>query len=863
MPSPKPPDYVALSMIRSIRAVFLTAIFISAYAVGLTQTDATVRGKIKDRYNKPVDSIEVVVDGEAIRIITDSTGSFQFKTPPGKKRIGFRDIRPIVKYHIAVRELTLGPAARKFLSVVLSEFELVVEIGEDKDPTAIPDRPNFQILPIEPKEVRRMPSPKLDIESKLEMIGAVKNNEFSSQYRVRGGNFDENLIYVNDIEIYRPFLIRNGQQEGLGFVNPNLANRVAFSTGGFESRFGDKMSSVLDVDYKTPHRFHGTAELGLISANVHVEGSSKNKADPDRPGRFTYLIGARRFAISYILNSLDVQGNYQPNFHDVQGMFGYTFPTKSKEPKIREKSNGELDTIYFPKNRLKLHFLFNVANNKYRFIPETRETSFGTVQTVLRLRVAFEGRERTEYLTGLGALMLEHKPSSRLRFKYIFTGFRTKESEVFDVEGGYWLSDVNTNFGNEGFNEVVFDRGIGTNYRHARNYLNAQVWAAEQRAEWFPGGNYRHHVSWGVRAQNQIVNDEITEWNGVDSAGYFSLEEHIRSQLNIDSWQFKAYLQDDWSINKKGTNRLIVGTRAVYNTLNSQFYLSPRAQFIIDPSSAEAPADLNSEEYRKWEKRKYQIRFAAGLYHQPPFYREMRAHDGTLNTSLPAQTSAHFIAGGDYRFEAWGRPFKFFGELYYKRLYNLIPFEIDNVRIRYYPNNPGVGYAYGTDLRVNGEFIRGVDSWMSLGLLNTKEDVTGDGQGFVNRPTNQIFTFAMYFQDELPINPTYKVHVNFVYGSGLRIGPPGNIVNRTAFTAPAYNRVDLGFSKLISLKSIEEYNDAGLALHSLWITAEIFNLFQRSNTVSYTWIKDVFNTQFAVPNFLSARLLNIRIIGTF
>ncbi len=821
-------------------AVFATAIFLCFSTDAFAQSYASVRGKIRDRYNHAVDSIEIRVEGEQILLTTDSSGTFSFETSPGKKRISFRDVRSMIRYHIAVREVILSAADKKYLSVIMSEFELLVEIGDNADdPTGLPDRPAFQILPIDPKEVRNMPSPKIDIESKLEMMGAIKNNELSSQYRVRGGNFDENLIYVNDVEIYRPFLIRSGQQEGLGFVNPNLADVVAFSTGGFESRYGDKMSSVLDVKYKSPYKFHGSAEVGLISANFHLEGSSVNKSDSSQPGRFSYLLAARRFAIRYVLNSLDVSGNYQPDFHDVQGLFAYEF-----------------------NNRLKVSFLYNVASNKYRFIPETRETSFGTVQTVLRLRVAFEGRELTEYLTALGALTLEHKPSSKLRFKYIFTGFGSRESEVFDVEGGYWLSDVNTNFGNEGFNEVVFDRGVGTNFRHARNYLEARVLAMEQRGEWFPGQSFKHHISWGLRAQNQVISDEITEWNGVDSAGYFEIVEHIRSQLRLDNYQYKAFIQDQWSVNGKGSNRIIAGSRAVYNTLNGQFFMSPRVQFVYDPSSAQAPTDLESEEYRKWEKRRYQLRIATGLYHQPAFYREMRAHDGSLNTSIAAQTSAHFMCGGDYRFEAWGRPFKFYGELYYKYLDNLIPFEIDNVRVRYYPNNPGIGYAYGIDLRVNGEFIRNVDSWMSLGLLNTKEDITGDGQGYVNRPTNQLFTFAMYFQDELPINPTYKVHVNFVYGSGLHIGPPGSLVNRTAFTAPAYNRVDLGFSKLISFRSIEEYNDR-LAIQSFWISVEIFNLFQRSNTVSYTWIKDVYNTQFAVPNFLSARLLNVRMIGTF
>ena len=389
------------------------------------------------------------------------------------------------------------------------------------------------------------------------------------------------------------------------------------------------------------------------------------------------------------------------------------------------------------------------------------------------------------------------------------------------------------------------------------------VFAAEHRGEWFPGNKFRHKIQWGARVQRQIIADQVHEWNGVDSAGFFQLDELIRGSVNIASNQYKIFVQDNWKLNKSNTLRLLFGSRAVYNDLNNEFFASPRVAFVFDPTARKINTDTMSRaQYKRHIRRQYQIRVAGGMYQQPAFYREMRARNGDVNTNVLAQKAAHAIIGGDYQFRIWNRPFKLFAEVYYKHLWDLIPYEVDNVRIRYYPDRRAVGYATGLDLKVIGPFIKGVDSWVSLSLLQTQEDVLGDDQGYVSRPTDQRFAFSMYFQDELPINPTYKVHINFVYGSGLRFGPPGNFENRTSLTVPAYNRVDLGFSKMILFKSADERGGKP-GIESLWLTAEVFNLFQRANTVSYIWIKDVYNTQFAVPNYLSARLFNFRVIMRF
>jgi hypothetical protein len=838
----------------------------------------SVNGRVMDEYGRGIGGALVLEKESGRSTKTDSTGEFSLQLADGKHYIDvtqgdFKDAR---------EEVILAPGVSKRIYVKMEEaFRLNDQIiTEKRNVTDIedPDRAFTRLIPINPKKIAEITGIKSDMSSKLATIGfgVSQNNEFSSQYRVRGGNFDENLVYVNDIEVYRPFLVRSGQQEGLSFVNPNLASEVGFSSGGFQAKYGDKMSSVLDVVYTDPDKFHGTVEMGVLNQNLHFEGSVRKPMSNEklaekeilpadyRAGKFTYLVGGRRFTPSYVLNSLDTKGEYKPKFHDVQGMLAFAPGHKLKRMKVRERRDGTTDTLYLNQDPLKFSFLFNVANNDYIFTPVSRQTTFGTIQSVLRLSVAFQGQDISAYTTGLGAFTMEHRPHARLRMKYIFTAFKTVEAELFEVEGGYFLSDVNTNFGSDGYNTTVFDRGIGTFYRRGRNYLDATVYAAEMRGDWFSPGEYRHKITWGLRAQRQLVDDIMDEWTGVDSAGYFEFTEVYRNERQVNSNLYKGFVQDHWKLSKDQTKRLIVGARVIYNDLNGQLLFAPRIQFVIDPASKLSEANLMEEnDFTRSTKRNYQLRFAAGVYQQPLFYRELRDYNGDLNLNRGAQNSYHLIAGGDYLFKIWNRPFKFTGEAYYKYMTNLVPFEVENVRIRYYPFNSAVGYAYGLDGRITGQFIKGVDSWMNFGLLRTQEKIQELNQGYVPRPTDQRFQFSTYFQDELPINPTYKVHINFVYGSGLRFGPPRIIENRTVFHVPSYQRVDLGFSKLFLINTKEEMQDLKFGLESVWVSAEIFNLFQRSNTVSYVWVKDVYNTQFAVPNFLSARLLNLRVMLRF
>lgn len=831
---------------------FLAFLFLlSAFAVHAS-AQSGVKGRVFDADNKPIADVKVFIRG-VDSTLTGKDGLYQLSLKPGKYLIYFSHVAFDSARHIQ----EIRPGAMEVLPVKLTDRNYTigpVNIVDTAGPTIIKREGDVFMpdLPIKPSELVYSPG-KSDLESKLALMAGVSvNNEFSSQYRVRGGNFDENLIYVNDIEVYRPFLIRSGQQEGLGFVNSYLVRNASFSTGGFQSKYADKLSSVLDVEYNTPDETTGSIELGILTTSLHIQGSIHKPDTIEEPhGRFTYLMGFRRFSTRYLLNSLDTKGEYRPSFQDIQGMLTWTPADKrSSHMNIRTGKDGSQDTIYLPNERLHFSLFFNGAHNKYTFTPQNRETSFGTIQRVFRLFVAFEGREITEYLTGMGAFTITHKPTVYLESKYIFSAFQTNEYELYDVEGGYRLSDINTSLGDDNFNEILFDRGVGTFFQHGRNYLTANVLSAENRSRWTPRKHQRHTLNFGLRYQYQYIDDELSEWYGIDSAGYFELTSRIRQNTILQSWLVKGYLQDALRIHSgtKHTVDMVAGGRVIYNSLNGQLMFSPRMQFVLN-SAVDQP-------------RQYQLRFAAGRYVQPAFYREMRASDGTVYSQTPAQDAWHLILGGDYVFKAWDRDFKLFSEAYYKYLPSVIPYEVDNVRIRYYPQYSARAYAYGIDARLNGQFVKGVDSWASLSLMSTREDLEGDTLGYMKRPSDQRFTFSLYFQDEWPTNPTFKVHINFVYGSGLRFGPPGNIEQRSVLKAPGYQRVDIGFSKLISFRP-KEIRKHWYGLRSAWLTLEVYNLLQRANTVSYTWIKDIYNTQFAIPNFLSQRLVNARLIIKF
>lgn len=826
-----------------IRIAFLFLLF----PFWLQAQQATLSGRVKTRANDALPGTRIEVPGQPFSTISDSSGFWSLSLPPGNYTLRFSQDG----YLNQQQSLSLGKGQKLFLPIVLAEKSIELEVTEirgNQKATDLSTRPFDQLFPIAPREINRIPTPKSDIESRLGTLpGVVINNEFSSQYRVRGGNFDENLVYVNGVEIYRPFLVRAGQMEGLGFTNANLVSEVNFSSGGFQAKYGDKLSSVLDVTYNTPDRFRGTAEIGLLTTNIHAEGISKNRRDSTEAGRFTWLVGGRRFDLSNLLARQDNKGEYRPTFYDLQAVFTWKPYTRPKAPREKTSRKGETYTVEYPQDRWKLTFIGTGAYNRYLFLPQSRVSTFGSIQAVLRLFVASGGREEMGYLTTTNAFIAEHSPSYRFKSRYIVTAFRTIETELYDVENAYRLSDVNTNTASEEFNEAVFDRAVGGYFNHGRNYLVADVVSAEQQGTWFMDRRFRHTLHFGLRGQYQRVEDQLEEYKGADSAGYFKITERLNTTAQFDSRRTLAYAQHTWKLGRQQV--LVTGARLNYWDLNEQLLFSPRVQYVFTPILRDSLRPL-------------QLRLAAGVYQQPPFYRELRALDGTLNKQLKAQRSYHFIAGGDYQFYSWGRPFKLFVEGYYKKMENVIPYEIDNVRIRYYANNEATAYAYGLDSRINGEFIKGVDSWFSLGLLNTREDLTFDNRGYIPRPSAQWMTISLYFQDEMPHNPTFKAHVNAVYGSGLPFGPPGNVNQRNVFNAPAYRRFDVGFSKMIAFRSREE-RQRKISAESVWISLEVYNVLATNNVVSYLWIKDIFNTQFAVPNYLSRRMLNVRAIVRF
>jgi hypothetical protein len=809
--------------------------------LGFAQERATVTGRVLDDRGRPLELVNVAISGLPGGATTDAKGRYELEVPANKKIfIGYS----FIGYEKVVEEVTLKPGEEKEINKQLrpSAMDLPqVEVQDDQIRSTTLQR-------IDPKLAARVVTANDGLITLLKTeIGVSSGNELSSQYSVRGGNFDENLVYVNDIEIYRPFLIRAGQQEGLSFVNADMVSSLLFSAGGFDAKYGDKMSSVLDLQYRKPVEFGGSFSASLLGGSVSLEGTlDKN--------RFTYLTGIRYKTNQYILNALETQGDYRPSFLDVQGLFTYDISKK-----------------------VELSFLGNIANNRYQLIPETRETDFGTFNQAKRLTIFFEGQELDRYLTYLGGLTTTYKPTRNTRLKLIFSGYNSQESETFDVLGQYWIGDIETNLASENFGDVVEAQAIGSELGHARNDLNIRVFNVSHRGTTEIGSNL---MQWGVKYQRELIDDFTNEWIVIDSAGYsiprppdnigyedpgsrpadpFEMYQRIRTSATINSNRYTGFFQNTWGANNPDQRlTLTAGIRANYWDFNHQLVVSPRATASYKPD---------------WE-RDFLFRVSAGIYYQPPFYRELKNIDGQINPDATAQASYHFVFGSDYNFKAWDRPFKFITEVYYKYLDQLVPYLIDNVRIRYYAFDKSVGYAAGIDMKIAGEFVRGIESWASLSIMGTQEDIIGDyyidengnrvEPGNIPRPTDQRVNFSLFFQDYLPRNPSYKMSLTLVFGSSLPFGPPNSPKYQHTLRMPPYRRVDIGFSKEI----IGETTRFGPKnpfrfFKTMWVAAEILNLLQVNNTVSYIWVTDVFGRQYAVPNFLTPRQLNIKLSASF
>lgn len=832
----------------SLLAMLLCTTLVLAQNTGVSQ-NATIYGKVKSDDGSPMEGVIIGVPGISASTTTKTGGMYELSVPANK------ELMVVYYYSISYEKDTvwikLDPSEGKEINVELKPNVMVEVVVENKRER------HTNIVNIDPKNATVLPSPNSDISGILKTLSGVSsNNELSTQYNVRGGNYDENLVYVNDIQIYRPFLVRSGQQEGLSFPNADLIENIKFSAGGFEARYGDKMSSVLDITYKKPREFAGTATASLLGGALHFEGRTKNR-------RFEYLFGARHRTNRYVLGSLDTKGQYFPNFTDAQTMLNYKL-----------NSNWEWTTL--------VHY----SRNKYTFIPEDRLTQFGTINSALQLAVYFDGQEVNSFETGLGAFSFNYlSEDGRLKLKFITSGFNSLESETFDVEGAYRLQELENNFGSDDLGKARADIGVGGYLNHARNYLDAIVANAEHKGT-FTEEN--RSMAWGLKYQREMINDEISEWNMVDSAGFstpqfpsdeIQLRDVVKTTIDLNSNRYSGYFQHGWFFDGDSTQHAItLGGRFNYWDLNEEFIFSPRATYSFKPN---------------W-KRDFLFRVSGGAYHQPPFYRELRDLNGVINRNVKAQKSYHAVIGADYNFKAWGRPFKYVGEIYYKHLDDLVPYEIDNVRIRYYADNIAHGYATGIDMKVAGEFVKDVESWFSLSIMQTREDIENDfyyeyynaaGEqitpvvedqviadsmrfepGYIPRPTDQRVNVGIFFQDYVPKVPSLKMHLNFLFGTGLPFGPPSFERYKDTLRIPPYRRVDIGFSyELLSEKAKKKMKEKSPFKHlkSAWLSVEVFNLLQVSNTISYLWVTDVNNRQYAVPNFLTARQLNVKLIVKF
>lgn len=671
------------------------------------------------------------------------------------------------------------------------------------------------------------------VEGIIKMLPDVQsNNELSSQYSVRGGSFDENLVYINGIEVFRPMLIRSAQQEGMSIINPDLVDYILFSPGGFDASYGDKLSSVLDITYSRPDEFRGKASVSLLGATLSLQGR--------RGERFSYAVGARQHSNSYVLGSLDTKGRYTTNYTDLQALFNYR-----------------------ASDRLDFGAMVLLTRNVYGLVPESQTTTFGGFYMPLSLRVYFDGQEVDRYNTLLGALTADYRLSDDWRLKGILSVQHIAEIESYDVQSQYFLYELG--LGQTAGDTVMFDRGVGTFLEHARNRLTTDILALDLRAT-------RHALlgSWqmGLKLQTEQVADHLREWRWVDSAGYAMpatflplgdstngvlapmLQNFAHADNRLLTLRGGAFVQRDvnFTTDRGDDIKLVAGLRGQCYKVDA----ASQAQVMLSPRL--------SASYKPQNRHDLLFRLAAGIYHQAPFYREYRRLDGTLMTDLSPQSSYQLMGTTDWRFRIGGRPFTFTADIYYKYITHLTPYTVDNLRLRYMPDQQAVAYATGVSMRLNGELVEGLESWASLSLMQTQEDIEGDGLGWLARPTDQRFSFKVFLQDNLPTIPWWRMSLSLVYGSGM---PVSRYADGEAFRLPAYYRVDWGntvqlsrFGRLKRMRLFRHIDD-------LQVGVEVFNLFNFRNVVSYLWVADYENRQYPVPNYLTARQLNFKLTVLF
>jgi len=808
--------------------LFLSSLF---PLLGQEQT-ILLTGDITGSDHLPLSSVNILLKNSRKGTYSDKTGHFQLRIHPDRDTVL---IFSILNYKTL--EMRIKPYSKTELEVAMSPISIgISEVQVNKQRKVTSESVN-----IDPQLIKNLPNTGGGAVEQLvkTLPGVSSHNELSPQYSVRGGNYDENLLYVNGIEIFRPFLVKTGEQEGLSFLNPDLVGAIRFSSGGFESSYGDKMSSVLDIDYKMPGKPAGSAELGALGASAHIEGSALQN-------KFTWLAGLRYRDNRYLLGTLDQKGHYDPTCLDLQALFGYQFS-----------------------KRLSLSLLTNFASNSYAFTPETRETRFGTMSQSYLLKIYFDGNEKDQFTNKMGALTFNYDPSSELHLQLTASSFYSDEKERYDILGQYYLNDVTAGSSPSGLPDSSQVLGVGASLQHAGNFLKANIFNLEQ------SGRYRlsdHHIQWGIKFQSERIHDQVNEWEMRDSAGYslpynnqsIALYRSVKADNTLNSNRYSAYLQDSYSARFSHSALYInLGGRMQYWDYNGQTIFSPRLSLKYSPEGIQP----------------LQFRLAWGLYQQMPFFKELKNSQAVLVSNVKAQKSVHYIAGVDHPFSLDERPFKLTAELWYKSMTHLIPYKTENLDIQYFPDEQAKGYAAGLELKVIGEAVPGAISWASVTLMKTEEDILGDHYlkpgsngtpatvvypGYLPRPGDQRFNFNLFFQDFLPKNPSVKMNLTLLYGTGLPFGPPHSEPYMDTFRMPSYRRVDLGFSKmLVGSTHNGRSNVFSRYLKEAWLSLEIFNLFDIDNTISYYWVSDFENQMHAVPNYLTGRRLNLKASVSF
>ena len=800
----------------------------------IAQKTTILKGTVKNKNKKAIENVSV--EFGLTGTVTDKEGNYSLRIP-FKKEITLKFSHISYKTYTHTTKAKSRNAIRFSPILVLKTEKLAEVVVKDRRKEA------EGIISIDVAKAKAIIGANAGIENILMTLpGVNNNNELSTQYNVRGGNFDENLVYVNGIEVYRPFLVRSGQQEGLSFINPNMVQNINFSAGGFQAKYGDKLSSVLDITYRKPKEIATTIEASLLGGSITFESPFLNK-------KLSVISSLRYRDNSLFVNSKQIETNFRPRFTDLQSFATYQFTKK-----------------------LTLNYLSNFSINNYNYQPTSRRTRFGTIAEPLELNVYYGGKEENNYLTLFNALSLDFKLNNEWSFKGTMSSYNTQEEEYYDISASYNLGEVDANIGSDNFGEVNFSQGIGSQLNHARNDLDALINNVQIR------GTYkkeRHQLDFGLKYQNEDIRERIREWEIIDSLG-FSIRppnslgntqpyesftgpikpfQNIREENTVNINRFSGFAQYN--------ERLFTGDHEVWynlgvrmqswsvtsgsNSAHNQIIISPRAQFSIKPN---------------WKKDML-FRFSGGWYSQPPSYRELKDYYGKINVNVKAQKSIHAVAGMDYSFNIWNRPFKLTTEMYFKDLNDVNAYSIDNVRIRYRADNETTAYSYGFDARLNGEFVPGSESWVSVGYLKTEENI--DNRGSISRPSDQRLKFAILFQDYVPNLPNLKAYLNLVYNTGVPGGAPAYAdVYKFQERLRDYKRADLGVSYVFA-DANKQYIKGWLSkFKELTAGLELFNMFDIQNSITNTWVRDVYSkNQFGIPNYMTGRVLNFKVSMKF